>query len=82
MKKLLFYFCVLCVCLSASAQDTPDAFADRINFIFQYVDKSQVSTGILQEYGIEFTSLNNYNGQALNDNNSFGSLKDILFLSF
>ena len=55
MKKIIISLILSLCILSGYAQDTPNAFADRINYIFQFVDKSQVSTGILQEYGIDFT---------------------------
>lgn len=58
----------LCSYLSY-AQNSPDAFANRINYIFQNIDKNQIPTGILQEYGIDFTNVNNYSGQVLNDSN-------------
>lgn len=69
MKKHLLFLLLLLVTIHSYGQDTPNAFADRINHIFQYVDKSQVPTGILQEYGIDFTNVNNYNGLVLNDSN-------------
>ena len=41
--------------VSASEQGPPlTAFADSINRIFQAVDKSRVSSGILEEYGLQF----------------------------
>ena len=67
-RNLLFLIGILIYC-NTSAQNTPNAFADRINYIFQYVDKTQVPTGILQEYGIDFTNIENYNGNSLNDSN-------------
>ena len=30
------------------------AFADSINRVFQYVDKTRVPSGILEEYGLQF----------------------------
>ncbi len=69
MKKIIISLILSLCILSGYAQDTPNAFADRINYIFQFVDKSQVSTGVLQEYGIDFTNVNNFSGQVLNDSN-------------
>jgi hypothetical protein len=69
MKKHLLLVLLSGVGLFCYGQNTPNAFADRINYIFQHVDKSQVPTGILQEYGIDFTNVNNYSGQLLNDSN-------------
>ena len=70
MKK--FYFLLLLIAatsLNIYAQNTPDSFANRINYIFQYVDKNQISTGILSDYGIDFLNLDNYTGQQLHDSN-------------
>lgn len=69
MKKHLIFTLLLFIGVYGYGQDIPDAFANRINHIFQYVDKSQIPTGILQEYGIDFTNINNYNGLVLNDSN-------------
>lgn len=70
MKK--FYFVLLLIAvgiLNTYAQNTPDSFANRINYIFQHVDKTQISTGLLTDYGIDFLNLANYNGQQLHDSN-------------
>jgi len=31
------------------------AFGDQVNLIYQYIDRSQVNTGLLSDYGIAFT---------------------------
>ncbi len=60
---------VLClVRVQAVAQD----FDSKINSIFQNVDKSQVPTGFLRDYGFEFLNPDNYTGGLLHDSNYVG----------
>jgi hypothetical protein len=40
-----------------------------MNYVFANVDKSQVTTGMLRDYGIEFLNLENFTGQQLHDSN-------------
>ncbi len=60
MKKLLSLL-VLIVSLQTHAQ-TGDSLRDKLNSIFLNIDKTQIPTGYLAEYGAEFTPLNWYNG--------------------
>ena len=70
MKKLLLFATLLCFGTSLFAQDTPDDFANRVRSIFQHVDASQASTGILMDCGAEFVHMDNYTGYtSLNDSN-------------
>ena len=52
-----------------NAQETPNDFSDRIKSIFQHVDKTPVTTGILLDVGVDFSNLNNFNGTVLVDSN-------------
>ncbi len=66
MKKIM----VLSLCfisLQAIAQ-TEDPLRDKLNAIFQPLNKAQIPTGYLAEYGTEFTPLHWYNG-ILTDSN-------------
>lgn len=55
MKKLYFLQLLNApIGINIYAQNTPDSFTNRINYIFQYVDKNKISTGILDDYGIDF----------------------------
>jgi hypothetical protein len=45
-----------------------DPVADKMNFIFAHLDKSQVPTGFLADYGAEFLPLDIFNG-VLTDSN-------------
>jgi hypothetical protein len=53
------------------AQDTT-SFYGKMNYVFYYVDKSQITSGILKEYGMDFLNLENYSGTALHDSNFVG----------
>jgi len=44
------------------AQETPDAYKDRVNYIFANVDHSKVSTGILSDYGLQVILPEYYDG--------------------
>lgn len=56
-------------CLYPKAQST-DVLRNELDAIFQYVDKSQVPTGYLEEYGAGFVPLRSFNG-LLTDSNRF-----------
>ena len=50
-----------------------DILRKKLDSIFQYVDKSQIPTGYLKEYGSEFLPLHWFNG-ILTDSNTVNSL--------
>ncbi|HTN19157.1 MAG TPA: hypothetical protein VL125_01735 [Pelobium sp.] len=74
---LIFCFLLLSVLRKADAQDTT-SFYGKSQYIFEHVDKSQISSGLLSEYGIEFLELANYNGTVLADSNYVGKENNIL----
>lgn len=41
---------------------TNTAFGDQVNSIFQPLNRSVVTTGLLRDYGIDFTDIGRYNG--------------------
>jgi hypothetical protein len=49
--KLLILFACLVRAGSLGAQDPAQAYRERMNYIFQYVDKSKIATGLLSDYG-------------------------------
>ncbi len=51
-----------------NAQDTPDDYMNRINYIFANVDHSKVTTGLLSDYGLQIMPPEYYDG-ALQDSN-------------
>lgn len=71
IKSLLLgvFIALVLYCPNLHAQkNISTKFADRINYIFQYVDKSKVPHGLLLDYAMEFADLKNYSG-ALTDSN-------------
>ncbi|MFC5283725.1 hypothetical protein [Pedobacter alpinus] len=61
MKKILL-LPFLIITSYLFAQDTPNDFAQRIQYIFQHVDASHVNTGLLMDCGSEFVNMDNYTG--------------------
>lgn len=49
--------------------DTSTSFAGRMDYVFHYLNKSDVPTGMLQEYGMDFLPPENFTGAGLNDSN-------------
>lgn len=84
-------FCALLFLLllqfTSNAQtDINTSFADRMNYIFQPLEKNRVPTGLLLDYAMEFTNLSNFNGTALTDSNmvmasEFWEIYNTLYLS-
>ena len=71
MKLIISAILAVVLCLfrvQAVAQD----FDSKMNTIFQNVDKSQVSTGFLKDYGFEFLNPDLYTGNVLHDSNYVG----------
>ena len=69
MKKLyLFLITLITLCLfceNISAQtETDTTFFTQMNYIFAHVDKTKVPYGMLRDFGMEFTNIENYNGAA------------------
>jgi hypothetical protein len=69
-KKLISKgcLCIIIIVLSAQAKAQVDSLRTTLDNIFLYVDKSQVPTGFLDEYGAQFANLKTYNG-ILTDSN-------------
>ncbi|MBN8835527.1 MAG: hypothetical protein ABS68_04555 [Niastella sp. SCN 39-18] len=71
MKKptaLMIGMAMLCLQANAQSYDTTNYYG-KMNYVFHYVNKSLVTTGMLRDYGIEFLNLDNYTGAALHDSN-------------
>lgn len=60
MKKLLLFVTIIIVSLQTFGQTDP--IREKLDSIFQHVDKSQIPTGYLKEYGAEFMPLHWFNG--------------------
>jgi hypothetical protein len=55
------------LCFS-QAYDTTTYYG-KMNFTFGNLDRTQIGTGYLREYGIDFLSLENFTGRTLHDSN-------------
>ena len=75
MKKILKRFLLLCVFTTTKAQTfTPPAFADvdnnhrtYVNQVFGALEANRIPTGLLADYGFDFTDPKIYNGSVLVD---------------
>ena len=64
MKSIIFYI-VLFLTITVGdimAQDANQAYSDTMNFIFQKVDKSKITTGLLTDYGVQVVDPEAFNG--------------------
>lgn len=52
----------------SQSYDTTNYYG-KMNYVFHYVNKNQIATGLLRDYGIEFLNLDNYTGAVLHDSN-------------
>ncbi len=49
---------------STAQTETDTTFFTQINYIFANLDKSKIPNGILRDFSMEFTNIENYNGSA------------------
>ena len=66
MKKFITLLFVFAVTLQVSAQTDP--VKSQLDHIFQYINKSQVPTAYLDQYGAQFVNKKFFNGVLSNDN--------------
>jgi hypothetical protein len=52
------------ISVSHAQQDTITFFG-KSNYIFEHLDKEQITTGLMSEYGIPFINVSDYNGTAV-----------------
>ena len=71
MKKLYFVLFIIFASLQTNAQVDSNQLA--LDNIFQYVDKSQVPTGFLEEHSAQFVNLKTFNG-VLTDRNTVNAM--------
>ena len=62
--KLFFMLFLVCLTITSklSAQNPMQEFTDRMNHIFQYVDRSRVPTGLLSDFGLQMVELRYFDG--------------------
>lgn len=65
---LRFCLSLLILMMNLQSYAQTDPLRLKLDSIFEYVDKSQIPTGFLEEYGAEFANLKTYNG-VLTDSN-------------
>lgn len=72
MKKLYKWFALVLISMlllysntSTAQTETDTTFFTQMNYIFAHIDKSKVPHGILRDFGMEFTNLENYSGTAV-----------------
>lgn len=88
VKRILYTFVLLFIFqFTTRAQtDINTSFSDRMNYIFQQLEKNRVPNGLLLDYAMEFTNLSNFNGTVLTDSNKvmtseFWEIYNTLYLS-
>jgi Secretion system C-terminal sorting domain len=73
MKLKIYFSIIIILVLNANGFCQIDPLRKKLDSIFQYVDKTQIPTGYLKEYGSEFLPLHSFNG-LLTDSNTVNSL--------
>lgn len=96
MKKIYFIKAVFllllgCFALAGAAQVIPptaeidNSFYNRMNYVFNPLEKNRVPYGLLKDFAIEFTDLERYNGSVNDsnyvDDNDFFDIYQTLFTS-
>jgi hypothetical protein len=62
-RRFIFSILLLLIFNFANAQtEINTSFSDRMNYIFQQLEKNRVPNGLLLDYAMEFTNLSNFNG--------------------
>lgn len=80
---LLLLLCLFCIAIISQAQvilqqDTT-SFGSQMSTAFTHLEKNRVPFGILQDYAMEFTNLQAYNGTIVADStkNTYATVTDI-----
>ena len=53
MKRMMFISVFVYFCLIISAQTPAEEILNRINYVFENVDRNNVATGLLSNYGVQ-----------------------------
>ena len=67
MKKI-FQIIIVLLTMNLKSFCQIDPLRQKLDSIFQYVDKTQIPTGYLKEYGSEFLPIHWFNGILTNSN--------------
>ena len=69
MKKVFFLLATgVMMTVHLTAQNPGQDFTNRMNHIFQYVDKNRISTGLLSDYGLQMVEPKYFNGVPADSN--------------
>jgi len=83
--KNLTYLLLLLPCLLFAQIHVDNNWANEINPIFQNLDKSKITSGMLLDYAMEFTDVTAYNGTLTDSTyvnaNVVGDIYKTLFMS-
>ena len=63
ISAILLLMSIVC---NAQNFDSTSFYANS-NFVYGSLNKTKITTGLLREYGIDFTSPDDYTGKILND---------------
>ena len=66
--KILFLSVGLIISVNLLDQNPGQEFTDRMNHIFQHVDKSKVASGLLSDYGLQIVEPTYFNGTPADSN--------------
>ena len=67
-RKILLLAVGLMTAVYLPAQNSGQEFTDRMNHIFQYVDKNKIVTGLLSDYGLQIIESKYFNGMPADSN--------------
>ncbi|MGQ7856651.1 T9SS type A sorting domain-containing protein [Pedobacter sp. WC2501] len=79
MKKLTLLLLTFFCCICTYAQQDTLTYYGKSNYYFEKLDKSQITSGLMSDYGIEFLDLESYNG-ATNNTGNFVGLQELRLL--
>ena len=71
MKKLLLVVATMIVTFQTFSQT--DLLRQKLDSIFQYINKTQIPTGYLKEYGAELMPIHCFNG-VITDSNAIADI--------
>lgn len=77
MRKILLFVAITIISFQIFGQVDP--IRQKLDSVFQHVDKSQIPTGYLKEYGAEFMPLHWFNG-VITDSNTVADIDAFRFI--
>ena len=67
-KVTLIFLFLAMIAGNTMAQDSNQDYTNAMNNIFQQVDKSKVTTGLLADYGLQIVNIEAFNGVPADSN--------------